>query len=190
MTFENNHHTCDNLHNEVTNGGGATPVIPTYETVQSAKKGGSVLNPIYGPSAIPNTSVSSSISSKAVANPVYAGNNGLNSSNLAYVSGINPVYATIGKCDGVIQPQNNPTELRYANTPGQLAFDKSDNDRVHNLKRVDATGNPPPIPMYADLQSVSKCPAVSPNQDVDTTRNASYGLLGLNELKLEHTERK
>ena len=167
--------TCHNRH---TNGGEATPVIPTYETIQSAKKEGSVLNPIYGPYAIPNTSVSPSISSKAVANPVYARNNGLDS----YVSEINPVYATIGKCDGVIQPQSNPTELRYANTSGQLAFDKSDNDRVHNLN---ATGNPPPISVYADLQSVSKCPAVSPNQDVDTTRNASYGSLGL---KHENTE--
>ncbi len=175
-----------------------------YETVQSAKKamlavgGPAVLNPVYGPTGAP---ASPPPPGKAAPNPVYSETNLNTHHQMVDLSALNPVYADIGTRVPRPQPSlSDPGAPHYANGIGQGAsvgkasqgaggaYDVPPpmHDQPPNLaiRRADSAGYPPPTPMYEELTATKRLNSVggANDEDVNLTRNESYGLIGMTDL--------
>lgn len=181
---ENGCHARSNTYDNPAANGTTVPVPPMYETVKAARStsGPAVLNPVYGPTSATPTSPHPP-PCKAAPNPVYSeSGNGVNhSQQFVDVSGLNPVYAAIGK-------PASPPHVALSDPPPRYAYAYSSvkgtaqTNQPPSLKRADSAGYPPPVPMYEELQAAKRSDSMGDtSQKVGgaMTKNESYGVLGM-----------
>ena len=190
------------------------PMYETIQAAQREKI--AVLNPVYGPtSATPTSPHPPSTSplppptsphppstsplppptsplppptsplpppSKAAPNPVYSETGATGTD----VSGLNPVYAAVGKPATPSLSDPPPPRYAYAYTAVPMARSRTNGTaQPPSLKRADSAGYPPPVPMYEELKSTKRSDSVGVS-GVSTetgdvmTKNESYGLLQAN----------
>jgi len=182
MAVANTYDTAD-THLVGDSNGKASAPIPTYATVESARKetflsgGPAVVNPVYGPgSALSQTASPSPVtvaSSQKAVNPIYSeayasiGKQTPQSDmkQVPVVSGLNPVYDGVGSVGSSLHSHEGNVSPRFtSNSPHKRIGAPASPSSLSNMQNA-AT---PSMPLYEELKPV-KLQAVPSRENPNTS---------------------